>query len=109
MLREHDLQIGGAICDVKLNVSAFRFCECAEHCLIAGYEKLSWLVRCFVVIVPRLLNLDADDWRRGLPRRLHSEDDGRNDRDRISFHPFPSKPPLKIQAMAGKASQTNTR
>ena len=52
-------------------------------------KSVSWFVHCFVVIVPRLVNLDADDWRRGLHRRLHREDDAGNDRGGVSFHPFP--------------------
>ena len=48
--------------------------------LVAVNKKLSWLLRFFVVAIPRLVNLDADDWRRGLHRRLHREDDGGNDR-----------------------------
>ena len=50
---------------------------------------MSWLIRCFVVAVPCLLDLDADDWRWGLRWRLHRENDGGNDRGRVSFHPFP--------------------
>jgi len=57
--------------------------------LLAGNEKLSWFVLCFVVTVPNPVNLDADDWRWGLHRRLHREDNGGNDRDGVSFHPFP--------------------
>ncbi len=52
-------------------------------------EKLSYFLHCFVVVVPCLLDLDADDWRRRLYRRLHREDDSGNDRGRVSFHPFP--------------------
>src|ERR1035438_230295 len=76
---------------VTLNLTCWcsRFYECALHRLIAVNEKLSWFVHCFVVTVPRLVNLDADDWRRGLRRRLHREDDSGNDRDGVSFHPFP--------------------
>ena len=65
------------------------FCGHVGHSQVAGNKKLSWLVRCFAVVVPRLVNLDADDWRRGLRRWLHREDDGRNDRGGISFHPSP--------------------